>query len=94
MFTVRHQQQLSGLGYARGEISAKTLFRVELASFKIEDAGVCSVRPETDKLSLKTLSFSRAKREAQLAAMIGMVGELQGIMRQAMPEIAPIDGPQ
>ena len=47
-----------------------------------------------DKVFLKTLSFSRAKREAQLTAMIGMVGELQGIMGQAMPEIAAIDGPQ
>jgi hypothetical protein len=34
------------------------------------------------------------KREARLTAMIGMVGELQGIMGQAMPEIAAIDGPQ
>jgi hypothetical protein len=36
-----------------------------------------------------------AKREAQLTAMVdstvGMVGELQGIMGQAMPEIAAID---
>jgi hypothetical protein len=48
----------------------------------------------TDKVSLKTLSFSRAKREAQLTATIVMVGELQGIIGQAMPEIAAIDGPQ
>jgi hypothetical protein len=38
-----------------------------------------------------------AKREAQLSAMvdstIGMVGDLQGIMGQAMPEIAAIDEP-
>jgi hypothetical protein len=38
-----------------------------------------------------------AKREAQLSAMVdstaGMVGDLQGIMGQAMPEIAAIDQP-
>jgi hypothetical protein len=38
-----------------------------------------------------------AKREAQLSAMVdstvGMVGDLQGIMGQAMPEIAAIDEP-
>jgi hypothetical protein len=38
-----------------------------------------------------------AKREAQLSAMIdstvGMVGDLQGIMGQAMPEITAIDQP-
>jgi len=51
-------------------------------------------KPRTDKLSLKTLSFSRAKREAQLNATVVMVGELQGIIGQAMPEIAAIDGPQ
>ena len=38
-----------------------------------------------------------AKREAQVCAMIestaGMVGDLYGIMGQAMPEISAIDEP-
>ncbi len=38
-----------------------------------------------------------AKREAQLGSMIdstvGMVGDLHGIMGQAMPEISAIDEP-
>lgn len=38
-----------------------------------------------------------AKRESQVSAMIestiGMVGDLHGIMGQAMPEIATIDEP-
>jgi hypothetical protein len=45
----------------------------------------------------KFMTKAWAKREAQVSVMIesaiGMVGDLHGIMGQAMPEIAAIDEP-
>lgn len=45
----------------------------------------------------KFMTKAWAKREAQVNAMIastvGMVGDLHGIMGQAMPEISAIDEP-
>jgi hypothetical protein len=54
------------------------------------------MRDEIDK-ERKFMTKAWAKREAQLGAMVdstvGMVGDLQGIVGQAMPEIAAIDEP-
>jgi hypothetical protein len=54
------------------------------------------MRDEIDK-ERKFMTKAWAKREAQLSAMVdstvGMVGDLQGIVGQAMPEIAAIDEP-
>ncbi|MBR0707023.1 DUF2130 domain-containing protein [Bradyrhizobium liaoningense] len=54
------------------------------------------MREDIDK-ERKFMMKNWAKREAQVSAMIestvGMVGDLQGIMGQAMPEIAAIDEP-
>jgi hypothetical protein len=54
------------------------------------------MRDEIDK-ERRFMLKAYAKREAQLSAMVdstvGMVGDLQGIMGQAMPEIAAIDEP-
>jgi hypothetical protein len=54
------------------------------------------MREEIDK-ERKFMTKTWAKREAQVSAMIestvGMVGDLQGIMGQAMPEISAIDEP-
>jgi hypothetical protein len=54
------------------------------------------MRDDIDK-ERKFMLKAFAKREAQLSGMVdstvGMVGDLQGIMGQAMPEIAAIDEP-
>ena len=54
------------------------------------------MRDEIDK-ERKFMTKAWAKRESQLGAMVdstvGMVGDLQGIVGQAMPEIAAIDEP-
>jgi hypothetical protein len=54
------------------------------------------MREDIDK-ERKFMVKAWAKREAQVSAMIdstvGMVGDLQGIMGQAMPEISAIDNP-
>lgn len=54
------------------------------------------MRDDIDK-ERKFMMKALAKREAQVTAMVdatvGMVGDLHGIMGQAMPEIEAIDGP-
>ena len=54
------------------------------------------MREDIDK-ERKFMAKAWAKREAQVSAMIestvGMVGDLHGIMGQAMPEIEAIDEP-
>jgi hypothetical protein len=54
------------------------------------------MREDIDK-ERRFMTKTWAKREAQVSAMIdstvGMVGDLQGIMGQAMPEISAIDDP-
>lgn len=54
------------------------------------------MREDVDK-ERKFMTKAWAKREAQVSAMIdstvGMVGDLHGIMGQAMPEISAIDDP-
>ena len=54
------------------------------------------MRDDIDK-ERKFMTKAWAKREAQVTAMVdstvGMVGDLHGIMGQAMPEISAIDDP-
>jgi hypothetical protein len=74
-------------------VATRTKFRqrVDAVIEKFND-----MREDIDR-ERKFMVKAWAKREAQVTAMIestvGMVGDLHGIMGQAMPEIATIDEP-